>query len=113
MPTNPGSSQCSAAETQSEAGAHWPKELNAMPKNADRKIAAFQILDILGYNPSYIEPCELTGLKLDRARFGVTLLAALPAANATPAQPAESRVPQTLNKLATPKEYQSVNYWLL
>jgi hypothetical protein len=87
-----------------------------MPENADRKIVAFQTLVILGYNPSYIEPCELTegiGLKLDRARFGVTLLAALPAVNATPAQPAESRVPQILNKLATPKEYQSVNYWLL
>jgi len=87
-----------------------------MPENADRKIAVFQILDILGYNPSYIEPCELTegiGLNLDRARFGVTLVAAIPAVNAMPAQPAESRVPQTLNKLATPKEYQPVNYWLL
>lgn len=86
-----------------------------MPENADRKIAAFQILDILGYNPSYIESCELTegiGLKLNRARFRVTLLAAIPAVNSTPAQPAESRVPQTLNKLTTPKEYQPVNYWL-
>lgn len=83
-----------------------------MPENAGRKIAAFQILDMLGYNPSYIELYELIegiGLKLDRARFAVTLLAAILAVNATPAQPAESMAPQTLNKSATPKEYQPVN----
>jgi hypothetical protein len=103
----PAPSRPKFSATQPKAGVLWPEEhkeaiaataakvLNAIPENADRKIAAFQIRDMLGYNPSYIELCELIegiGLKIDRARFAKTLLAVIPEVNAQPAQVTTSRV---------------------
>lgn len=88
------------------------KLLNAIPENAGKKIAAIQILAMLGCNPSYIELCELIkgiGFKMDRARFAKTPLAEIPAVNATPAQAAESMVSQISNSSATFKDYQYVN----
>jgi hypothetical protein len=82
------------------------------PKTQARRFAAFQILDTLGYNPSYIELCELIegiGFGLDRARFALALLAAIPSVNDTPEQPVESRVPQICNKQTTSNEYQPIN----
>jgi hypothetical protein len=85
------------------------KLLNAIPENAGKKIAAIQILAMLGYYPSYIELCELIkgiGFKMDRARFAKTPLAEIPAVNATPTQAAKSMVSQISNSSATFKDYQ-------
>ena len=123
-PTNPGVIPRFTAEGQSKTGVLWPEEhrdaiantaarvLNAIPENSGKKIAAIQILNMLGCNPSYIELCELIegiGFKMDRARFAKAILAAIPAVNAKPAQAAESKASQMSNSLATFKDNQPFN----
>jgi hypothetical protein len=74
-PTNPGVIRRSTAEGQSKMGVHWPEEHRDAIANTAAwvlniiLIAAIQILDMLGYNPSYIELCDLIdgfGFKMDQ-----------------------------------------------
>jgi len=123
-PTNSGDSRRFTAEGQSETGVLWPeghrdaiantvaKVLNDVPENAGMEIAAIQILDMLGYNLSYIKLCELIediGFKIDQASLAKTLLEAIPTINATSAQTAETQGSQISNSTATSKEYQPIN----
>jgi hypothetical protein len=74
----------------------WPPERRAAlaaaaatylnNQNTTRPVNAAQILNMLEWNPSYIELCEqleLMSLKLDRAAFAKTLLTAVPDVNST------------------------------
>jgi len=96
-------------------GVLWPEEyrdaiantaaevLNAIPENTGRNVAAMQILDMLRYNSTYIELCELIGgigFKIDRARFAKALLAEVPGVNAKLAQAAESKISKISNNSA-------------
>jgi hypothetical protein len=124
MPHNQNPSLPSTPRVQNRTSVLWPEAhrgaiantaaevLNAIPENAGKRILTFQILDMLGYNPSYIELCELIegmGFILDRARFAKTLLAAIPDVNAATAQVAESKVSQILRNSLAFNDYHPSN----
>ncbi|KAF2496264.1 hypothetical protein BU16DRAFT_459943 [Lophium mytilinum] len=93
---------------QQKGGTIWPpdktqllaetasKWLNDILENKDRPITPAQILRMLDSNPSYVDLCEQLeklGLKLDRALFAKSLLAAVPDVNSASRQSAQAAQP--------------------
>jgi hypothetical protein len=88
-----------------QGGTIWPPDkkvplavtasgwLNQIPENKDKQTTGDQILRMLDSNPSFIELCEKLenlGLKLERAAFARSLLAAVPDVNSASRQSAQA-----------------------